>query len=86
MTDVCHNELFVRASLTNGTESGCSYKLKVLKKEYFTVRVKDISKVEISITVSLVWIDWIGKQSIFLLLRGKRLRDLDLTRQQKLDS
>ena len=65
MTDVCRNELFVRASLTNGTESGCSYKLKVLKKEDFTVRVKDISKVEISITVSLVWIDWIGKQSIF---------------------
>lgn len=44
MTDVCRNELFVRASLTNGTES-CSYKLKVLKKEDFTVRVKDISKV-----------------------------------------
>ena len=64
MTDVCRNELFVRASLTNGTES-CSYKLKVLKKEDFTVRVKDISKFEISITVSLVWIDWIGKQSIF---------------------
>lgn len=54
MTDVCLNELFLRASLTNGTESGCSYKLKVLKKEDFTVRVKDISKFEISITVSLV--------------------------------
>lgn len=65
MTDVCHNELFVRASLTNGTESGCSYRVKVLKKEDFTVRVKDISKFEISLTVSLVWIDWIGKQSIF---------------------
>lgn len=56
MTDVCRNELFVLASLTNGTESGCSYKLKVLKKEDFTVRVKDISTFEISITVSLVWI------------------------------
>lgn len=65
MSDVCRNELFVRASLTNGTESGCSYKLKVLKKEDFTVRVKESQKFEISITVSLVWIGWIGKQSIF---------------------
>ena len=86
MSDVCRNELFVRASLTNGTESGCSYKLKVLKKEDFTVQVKDISKVwnfDHS-KFSVDWLDW--ETEYFLLLRGKRLRDLDLARQQKLDS
>ena len=30
------------------------------------------------------WLDW--ETEYFLLLRGKRLRDLDLARQQKLDS